>query len=62
MAHRHTATVTVSLALTYDAWKDMESALLDRQIKAADHPAMRDRLAAIRKDIERQVNEQKPRW
>lgn len=58
------ATVTVSLNLTYDGWKDLESALLDRAVKAGDigHEAMRERINAIRNAIWAQVIEQKPRW
>lgn len=55
-------TATISLNLTYDAWKDLEGALLQRAIDVAHHEAMRDRLNTIRHDIETQVREQRPRW
>lgn len=54
-------TATIRLSLTYDAWKDLESALLDRALKA-ENPHMKDRLNAIRLDIQSQVFEQRPRW
>lgn len=56
------STATISLNLTYDAWKDLEGALLQRAIDVAHHEAMRDRLNAIRHDIEKQVKDQHPRW
>ena len=55
-------TATISLNLTRDGWLDLESAILDREVKAKDHSAMRERLSAIRHGIETQVRAQKPRW
>jgi uncharacterized protein YdeI (BOF family) len=56
------STVTVSLNLTYDAWRDLEGALMERAAQAKDHAAMRDRLNAMRLGIEEQVRQQHPRW
>ena len=58
------ASVTVSINLTYDSWRDVEDALLDRAARAneVNHKSMADRLNAVRHGIETQVREQKPRW
>lgn len=61
------ATVTITLDLTYDAWRDVEGALLDRAAQAnahspTRHTHMADRLNEVRHAIEAQVREQKPRW
>lgn len=56
--------ITVTLALDYDGFKDLERALLDGALKALDdeHEAPRDRLNRIRYQIEDQVKAQRPRW
>lgn len=61
MATRKT-TATVSIALTYDAWRDLEGALIMRAVEVQHHEAQRARLNAIRNAIEEQVREQHPRW
>jgi 7,8-dihydro-6-hydroxymethylpterin-pyrophosphokinase len=56
------STATISLALTYDAWRDLEGALFMRAVAVKEHEAQRERLNGIRQAIEAQVREQHPRW